>query len=150
MDYSDNEQCLHLLEAAPMGIFLLLESACAASAKPADLCLQAPPAPVAALLVECASASNTISSACHACASSADLCLQIHTEHAGSEFLVLGINGTNEDRTFTVRRTIATPSTSASNSASTSASNSASTSASTSANNSASTSASTSASQCQC
>ena len=67
VEYSDNEKCLHMLESAPTGIFLQLETACAASSRPADLCLQ------------------------------------IHAEHAGCEFLVLGMNGANEDRSFTVR-----------------------------------------------
>ena len=67
VDYSDNEKCLHMLESAPTGIFLQLETACATSSRPADLCLQ------------------------------------IHAEHAACEFLVLGMNGANEDRSFTVR-----------------------------------------------
>ena len=46
---------------------------------------------------------HVLDTCCRVHASAASFCLQVHAWHAECEFLVLSMNGTNEDRTFTVR-----------------------------------------------
>ena len=46
---------------------------------------------------------HLLDTCCRVNSSPSNFCLQVHAEHAACEFLVLGINGCNEDRAFTVR-----------------------------------------------
>ena len=46
---------------------------------------------------------HLLDTCCRVNSSPSNFCLQVHAEHAACEFLVLGMNGANEDRTFTVR-----------------------------------------------
>ena len=46
---------------------------------------------------------HVLDTCCRVHASAASFCLQVHAWHAECEFLVLSMNGANEDRTFTVR-----------------------------------------------